>query len=57
MSTLARLIWIGRGNIGTLSALRYRELPPRPGVRQAVRCLWFLEDEAGAPPEKILPDG
>lgn len=39
--------------------MHYRELDPGPALRGAVACIWFLDHDApaGAPPEKILPDG
>lgn len=38
--------------------MRYRELPPPPGLLPFVRCLWLLEDERGAGSvERVLPDG
>jgi hypothetical protein len=39
--------------------VRYRELPPSPGLSRIVDCYWFLEEDAGPleAAEPVLPDG
>src|SRR5215470_2618835 len=40
----------------SVSALRYREVPPPADLRWAVECFWFAEGPA-AGTERIVPDG
>ena len=39
--------------------MRYRELPPSPGLSGILDCYWFLEEDAGrlGAAEPVLPDG
>src|SRR5947208_119054 len=37
--------------------LDYREIPPPPGLAEAIECFWTMRQTGDAAPHRVLPDG